>query len=140
MSWNRRLSLVFFLVAVALAGYLLRSFVPNVLTEYEQARSFGPLWGYVYLGILGLSVTAFALLIGWGVWTLVANSWRKSARRVAGSRNPSQMSNRERREEIEARIAESQVLADDAQLSAESREPIRRSIGELQAKLDSQTL
>lgn len=140
MSWNRRISLVFFLAAVALAGSLLRSFVPNVLTEYEQARSFDPLWGYVYLGILGLSVTAFALLIGWGAWTLVANSWRKSARRAAGSRNPSQMSNRERREEIEARIAESQVLADDAQLSAESREPIRRSIGELQAKLDSQTL
>src|SRR4051794_34739630 len=109
MTWTRRFSFVFFLVAVALAGYLLRSFVPNVLAEYEQARSFGPIWGYVYVGIVGLSAIAFSLLLGWGVWTLAANSWAKSARRTAGSRNPSQMSNRERRDEIEARLAESQV-------------------------------
>src|SRR4051812_15724195 len=97
MTWTGRFSIVFFLVAVALAGYLLRSFIPNVLAEYEQARSFSPAWGYIYLAVFGLSTTAFSLLIGWGVWTLVANSRAKSAGRTAASRNPSQMSNREQR-------------------------------------------
>ena len=42
MGWNRKLSLVLFLVAVAAAGYLLRSLVPTMIDEYEKAAAVQP--------------------------------------------------------------------------------------------------
>ena len=94
MAWNRKLLALVLLVSVAVAGYSLRSFVPNVLAEYEQARSFHPVWGYIYLAVLGLSAAAFLTLVLWGVWTLLSNSRFKADRRAAAATSPSQMSRR----------------------------------------------
>jgi hypothetical protein len=140
MAWNRKLSLVLFLVAICAAGYLLRSLVPTVLSEYEQASRFNPIWGYVYLAVVGLSAAAFATLAAWAIWTLTANSLAKTRRHAAGARNPSQMSRRDQQGEIQARLAEGRTLADDGTLSPEMREPIRRSLETLETKLENQTL
>ena len=129
-----------FLAAVALAGYMLRSLVPTVISEYQQAASFSPAWGYVYLAVVGFSGLAFVTLVGWIGWTLVANSRFKWRRRQSESRNPSQMSRRDKQAEIEAHVAEGKTLSEDGSLSRDVRESIRRSLDTLQTKFDKQSL
>ncbi len=140
MAWTRKLSLVFFLVAVAAGGYLLRRIVPTVLVEYEQATQFSPIWGVIYLSVVGTSGLAFLALAVWAGWTLLSNSRWKALRREAGSLNPSQMSRGQKQAEIDLQLAESKRMADDAGLSVEVREPIHRSLDTLQTKLDNETL
>ena len=140
MRWNRRISALLLLVGLAVAGYLLRSLVPNVLAEYEQAASFHPVWGYVYLAVVGVSGAAFVILIVWILWALLANTRAKDRRREAANLAPSQMSRRQQQAEIEAALSEGRQLADDAGLSADVREPIRRSVEALRTKLQKQKL
>jgi uncharacterized protein (DUF697 family)/GTP-binding protein EngB required for normal cell division len=140
MTWNRKRSSILLLVAIAAGGYFFRGLVPAVIAEYRQAAEFSPVWGYLYLAMLGASGTAVAILAAWAVWTLVANTSLKARRREAEARNPSQMSSREQEAEINCRLSEGRELADDGTLEAISREPIRRSLDELQTKLDRQTL
>ncbi len=140
MGWNRKLSLVLFLVAVATAGYLLRSLVPTMIDEYERAAQFSPMWGYVYLGVAGFSGAAFLILTLWAVWTLAANSRGKAKRREALSRTPGEMSAHERQAEIDTHLADSRKLADDATLSPEAREKIRRSLETVESKMQRQSL
>lgn len=140
MGWNRKLSLALFLVAVALAGYMLRSFVPTVIDEYQKAADFSPVWGYVYLGVVGFSGTAFLVLAAWVAWTLAANTRSKAKRHESRSRTPSQMSRREQEAEIEAHLAESRKWADDGTLTVEARENVRRSLETVEDKLEKQTL
>lgn len=140
MGWNRKLSLVLFLVAVAAAGYMLRTLVPTMIEEYEKASRFSPVWGYVYLGVVGFSGAAFLILAMWAAWTLAANSRGKTRRREAQGRTPSQMSRREQQAEIDAHLAESRKLSEDATLSREAREKIRRSLDGVEGKLERQTL
>lgn len=140
MAWNRRITALVLLVGLASAGYLLRSFVPNVLSEYEQASRFHPAWGYVYLGVVAVSGLAFVTLIVWALWALVSNTRSKDQRRQTAKLTPGQMSAKQRREEIESQFDESRALADDAELPAEMREPIRRSLEQLKTKLDKQRL
>lgn len=129
-----------FLVAVAAAGYFLRGLVPALLTEYEQANRFHPVWGYVYLGIVGLSGAAFLTLAVYLVWSLASNSRRKAGQRAAQRRNPSEMSAAERQAEIAAHLDEGRALADDPALSPDAREPIRRSLEAIELKQDRQSL
>jgi GTP-binding protein EngB required for normal cell division/uncharacterized protein (DUF697 family) len=140
MVWNRRISAVLLLVAVGVAGYYLRSFVPSVLSEYEQAARFHPAWGYVYLAVVGVSAAAFLVLLVWTVWALVANTRAKERRRAAASQRPSQMSRGQQQAEIESRMAEGRTLADDATLSPEVREPIRRCLATLEQKAEKRRL
>ncbi len=140
MTWNRKQSSILLLVAIALAGYFFRGLVPTVISEYEQAAEFSPVWGYVYLTLVGLSGAAVLVLAGWLLWTLVANSRLKLRRKAVDALNPSQMSRREQQAEIEKQLDQGRTLADDATLAVESREPIRRSLDELQTKLERQTL
>jgi GTP-binding protein EngB required for normal cell division/uncharacterized protein (DUF697 family) len=122
------------------AGYYLRSLVPNVLAEYERAASFHPIWGYVYLGVVAASGTAFVILIMWIVWALAANTRAKERRRATAGLSPRQMSRRQKQEEIQVQLAEGRTLADDGTLGADVREPIRRSLESLETKLDRQSL
>jgi GTP-binding protein EngB required for normal cell division/uncharacterized protein (DUF697 family) len=140
MAWNRRITALVLLAGLAVAGYMLRSLVPNVLAEYQQAASFHPAWGYVYLAVVGVSGAAFVALIGWALWTLLANTRFKDRRRAAGKLAPSEMSRRQQQQEIATHLEEGDTLAEDANLPAEVREPIRRSLDALKQKLDKQTL
>ena len=140
MRWNSRLSLFFFLVALAAAGYGLGRLVPTVVAEYRQASEFSPAWGYVYVTGVGIGAAAFAMLAIWAGWTIVANTRSKAGRRASESRNPSQMSCADRQTEIESRLAESRALADDETFATEVREPIKRSISAIETKLETQSL
>jgi small GTP-binding protein len=140
MAWNRKITAILLLAGLAVAGYQLRSFVPNVLAEYQQAASFHPAWGYVYIGVAAVSGLAFVALIVWALWALISNTRAKDRRRETAKLTPGQMSARQRREEIESQLGEGQSLAEDAELPAELREPIRRSLEQLKTKLDKQRL
>lgn len=140
MGWNRKLSLILFLVAVAAAGYMLSRFIPTVLEEYEKATEFNPAWGYAYLGVVAFSSAAFVVLAAWVAWSLAANTRAKARRRESQSRTPGQMSRREQEAEIETHLAASRKWADDATLSPAAREQIRRSLADVEEKLERQTL
>ncbi len=140
MTANRRTSILLFLAALAGGGLLFRWLVPAVFVEYEQASRLNPVWGYVYLAVVVISGAAFVALIAWGAWTLAANSRWKVRRAAAEARTPSQMSRREQEQEIHTHLAEGRTLAADTSMSAEIREPIRRSLDTLETKLEQQTL
>jgi GTP-binding protein EngB required for normal cell division/uncharacterized protein (DUF697 family) len=140
MGWNRKFSLVLFLVALAAAGYLVRSLVPTLIDEYEKAARFSPVWATIYLGVVGLGSAAFAALAIWVAWALAANTILKVRRRQSQARTPGQMSRREQQAEIESHLAESRRLADEASLTPAAREAIRRSLAAIEDKLENQRL
>ncbi len=129
MAWNRKISALLLLVAVAVAGYLLRSFVPNVLSEYEQAASFHPVWGYVYLGVVGVSGAAFLILILWAVWALLSNTRSKDRRRAtANLAIPARCRAASSRPRSTRNWPPGRRWPTTARLPADVREPIRRSL------------
>lgn len=140
MAWNRKISLILLLVVIAAAGYLLRSFVPNVLSEYQTANNVSPVWGYVYLALVAVGTGAFVVLVAWMLWALTTNSRRKARRLASQGRTPGQMSHREQQAEIEGHLAEGRKLADDAELDRKLREQIRQSLEAVSAKLEHESL
>jgi GTP-binding protein EngB required for normal cell division/uncharacterized protein (DUF697 family) len=140
MGWNRKVSLVLFLVALAATGYAVSRLVPTAIEEYEKASRFSPVWGYVYLGVVAASSLAFLILAGWVVWSLAGNTRAKSRRLESQARTPAQMSRREQQAEIDAHLAESRQWADDGTLPPEARQQIRRALEEVEEKREQQTL
>ena len=140
MELGRKSTVLLTLAIVAAAGYLLVTTLPTVLSEYEKARAFSQVWGYIYLAIIVAVAVAVVSLAVYVVWLLSSNSRAKRARRKQQSRSPSQMTPQEREQEIRQRLVESQTIADDASFPAESRQPIRAAVAELDEKLKSRTL
>jgi small GTP-binding protein len=140
MGWNRKLSLIFFLVAVAAAGYFLRSLVPTMLAEYRTAAEFSPTWGYVYLAVAGAGAAAFLTLAIWIIWSLTSNTRFKAKRRESLARTPRQMSQNEKQSEIESHLEAGRAWTEDGSLTPEAREKIRRSLEEVEAKRAGQKL
>ena len=127
-------------LVAAYVAYCTVTYVPQIAAEYEKAKAFHPIWGYIYLAVISLVAVAAATLAFWTLGMLIRSSWRRRKRHAGELRNPSQMSRAERTAEIKSRKAEAEALAADAGLPEELRGPIRRELSELANKSQQQVL
>jgi small GTP-binding protein len=126
------------LVYAALVGYALIAWLPALVENYERVAARHPNWGYAYAGavIFGGAVLGIAsLVIFWRLWR---NSAAKGRERASRLKNPSDMSARQRRAELDANIASSNELADDEHASAELRAALKAQLEALLAKHERQ--
>lgn len=99
------------LLLVAVAAYLLVSFGPSTLRQYDELARRRPLLGALYLGSVAagsLLAAGAAAWVGWRVWGNTAARRRNRARR---SRNPSDLTVGERRAELAENLAEGRSFA-----------------------------
>jgi predicted GTPase/uncharacterized protein (DUF697 family) len=128
------------LIAIVIAGGVVLRYGPTLVEQYQKAVAQHPAWGDVYLAIAGAVAIAFLVLSLGTIWVLWSNTRRKMIQRVRQARAPSEMSRGEQEREIAERFAEVGVLAGDASVAAESREPVRQATARLEAKQQAQTL
>ena len=140
MRLSQRFAGILFIIALATAGYVVISILPRLVEEYEKAAAFHPVWGYIYAGVAIFVSVTFSSLAIWTLFWLARSSALKARRRQEHGRNPSQMTLRERQAEIDRHVADVRVLADDATLPEAVRQPIRKSLTEIEQKIDGQSL
>lgn len=105
------------LVAVAAIGAALVATPPFVVSQYQAVRALGPVWGYLYLGAVGLGAALFLGATGRIGWNLYKATWQKRRRRAAAARGPKEMSLRERSQEIEENLASIESLREHSRIS-----------------------
>ncbi len=140
MPVGRKTFAALLLAGVSVGGYLFVTQLPALVHQYQQAREFSPVWGYIYLGVLLLSAAAALALVGWGGWLLVRASSEKRRRRLAENRQPSQMTLAQQSAEVELHLADVERLAEDPSLPAEVRAPLRHSLSEIRERRAGQKL
>ena len=133
MTVPRQFRILLVLTLITGVGYLVVSHLTGLLHEYQQAREFSPVWGYVYLGMLTLAFSAALTLAIWTIWLLASASSEKRARRQAHGRAASQMSRAEQTAETELHVKDVEQLVDDPSLPAPLRESLGKSLTELRA-------
>jgi uncharacterized protein len=128
----------FLLLAACLGLFLL--FVPNwLISNYNLAQNLGPVWGYLYLGVVGIGA---ALLIGsavWTVWKLWGASLWKARRSARRNLSPRQLSRTQQGAEIDENLQEIQQLGQRvSQPELDSR--LQSLIQDFESKREAQTL
>lgn len=132
MPGQRRTSPLLLLLVLAFVGFLLISVPSFVVSQYERAENLGSFWGYLYLGLIG---AGGALLVGsglWFAWRIWRNTVRKRRDLERGTRNPSELSAREREQEIQDNLA----AFDDLQRDEVIDEELRAELSPLQSRFE----
>ena len=116
-------------------------FVPKwLLEQYEVVEQLGPVWTYVYFGVVG---TGGALLIGVTVWIVGSIIWRtrrKKKRQERRDKVPSELTRDQKHAEIDENLATVDDLAGDEIVSKELKVELQPLVEELLDKRESQTL
>ncbi|MEM9944172.1 MAG: hypothetical protein AAF939_21630, partial [Planctomycetota bacterium] len=92
MSLRKTFSGVFLISILAVLGLAL-ILLPNWLaTNYSYAKSLGPFWGWLYIGVVGSGFFLVGCSAIWTTWKLWGASALKKQRRTQRNKNPSQLS------------------------------------------------
>ncbi|MEN1679486.1 MAG: DUF697 domain-containing protein [Planctomycetota bacterium] len=128
--------------ALLLAGvaYLLISFGPTTLQQYDSLAERSPALGAVYLASVGLGSLLVAGLLLWGGWRVWGNTLARQRRRDRRGRDPSQLSDAERRAELEENLASGRDFAAGLLNKPQLRAEIERLAADLESKRTAKRL
>ncbi len=131
MNLGRFTTGFFFLVALAMLGFLLVYIPPQIVQHYRMFSEQEPLWGQIYLAVVG---TGALLMLG-ATATILVKLWihsrRKRRRRERLLKNPSQLSSSEIEQELAENLDAVERLRGEVSLSPE----VRRELDDLQMRL-----
>ena len=134
---SNRIVLVLTLAAL---GILLVWLPPRLLDQYERIQRIGPPWTYFYFALIGLGAL---LLVGLSVgilWQLIRNTRKKEEARERRAKNPSQLSQDELKQEVEANLAAVDDLQQDQSVSDELRRELETLTSKVELKQQAQKL
>ena len=125
---------------LAVLGYSLVAWMPNIIEQYNNLTEDRPALSTAYL----VAVTVGAIiLLSLSVW-LLARVWKntieKHRRREMRIQNPSEMSSTQKQTELSANLSSGREFAGDENVSDELRAEIERSLKELEAKQEAHRL
>src|SRR3954466_8057348 len=140
MQVSRSLNGLFLLVALAGMGLLMAWLPSQAVQQYQAVKELGPFWVNAYLAVVGLGVVIFLGASGSTIWTLWWRSRRKQQRRQQRSKNPSELSAKERQQEYEENLAEVERVRSDPHVSAELKSQLRPLVDHLEDKREEQRL
>lgn len=126
--------LLLLIVYLAIAGYLLVSWLPSVIGGYQTIADSYPWLAYAYLSavalgalvLLGVSLTVF--------YRLWRNTHNKDRSRERRQQNPSELSTTQLQAELRENLSTSQNYAADAAVSAQLRGEIEKALHALDKK------
>ena len=126
---------VWILVAyLAVLGYALVAWLPGIVEQFDKLAEDHPNMAYAYLGAVGLGAVLLAGVSMWVLSRVLKNTWQKRRREEQRAIDPSQLSEREKREELSENFQAGRDYASDADVSTELRQEIERSMRALEDK------
>lgn len=139
-SWRpKSLGLILLLYAAAL-GYALIAWGPALVEGYLRLAASQPWLAYAYLGVVGTGATLLGGASLFVLFRLMRNTAAKNRLRNWRARNPSELSEAERRRELSENLDHGERIAGDQRASAALREQLREQLAALQQKHERQHL
>lgn len=126
--------LLLLIIYLAVAGYLLVSWLPSIIGGYQTIANSYPWLAYGYLGAVGLGAL---VLLGTSVvvfYRLWRNTRKKDLGRERRQQNPSELSTAQLQAELRENLSTSQNFAADAAVSAQLRGEIEKALKTLDKK------
>ncbi|MEM9185513.1 MAG: DUF697 domain-containing protein [Planctomycetota bacterium] len=127
-------------VAVAVVGYLLVSFAPSTLSQFDALSARSPALGYAYLASVGVGVLLLGGIGCWGLYRVWGNTLARRRSDARRGRNPSQLSEAERRAELAENLASGRGFAAGIANKPALRAEIERLAADLEAKREAHRL
>ncbi len=91
-------------MAAAIGAWLV--FVPGWLAnQYERIADAGPVWGWIYLTVVGIGVVLLSGSTFWIIWKLWVRQRNKQQVRESRARSPGQMSSQEQHSELRENLS-----------------------------------
>lgn len=121
-------------VYLAIAGYLVVSWLPSIIGGYRTIADAYPILAYGYLGVVVLGAVvmlAISLTVFVRLWRNTRNKQRSRERR---QQNPSELSAAQLQAELRENLSASQGFAADVAVSAELRAEIEKALRALDKK------
>jgi small GTP-binding protein len=140
MNVRRASNPILLALSLAVLAALLVYVPPHVLSQYERISKYGTAWTVMYFVVVGLGASIFLSLAGVVLWKLWAATIRKDRRRTQSDKNPSELSRREREQEIDANLDDVRELRSDPSLDPTLRERLQALVQRLEVKRESQRL
>src|SRR5438067_2450702 len=123
---------VLLVVLLAALGFLL-VYVPNkVLELYDRVKGLGPPYTYFYWGMVGTGGAILLILsvgIGFKLWQATRD---KSARRIRGAKDPSQLTAEDKQREV----ADNLAAVEDLRTKSELPDDVQRQLQSLVARVE----
>lgn len=136
----RRFQPIILIILCAVLGWLLMTLPGRLIEQYDQAAALGAVWGYLYLGAVGLGAVLLIGSIGAVAWSLWRNTRANRKRKTRDRKTGRQMTEAEQRAAVTDHLEEAKQLADDVNESPELRDAIERDLNRVQTKLTERTL
>jgi len=125
----------FLLIAyLALAGYALVAWLPQIVDLYQRLAESNPRLSLLYLSAVsvgGLILVGLSLWLMIRLWQNTHNKHQRLARRI---QDPGQMSSAEKEAELGENLGSSRQFAEDENVSSELRAEIQQGLEELDSK------
>lgn len=131
---------VLIVVLLAAIGVLLVYVPPTVLEQYERVKPLGAPYTYFYWGMVGSGAAILTLLGGTIVYRLWRATRNKLLHRQRGAKNPSQLTDEEKLQELSDNLATVDELQGGQSLSADVRGKLQALVAQVQEKQAAQTL
>ncbi len=140
MSIRRTTSGLLIVVFMAFLGFILVYVPPQLVRQYQNLRTLGPVWATVYLVVVG---TGAVLLLGSSIWICGRLWWRTRAKRTRKrqrARGPNELTRSEKNEEITANLESIDDLRTETEAEPVLRQEMAALVQQLESKRASQTL
>jgi hypothetical protein len=140
MPASRQTERVLLLVAVAAVGLLLVWIPPQVVGQYEKVRGWGAHYAYAYLATIGLGGAILLGLTVFFFWKLWAATRARRDRRERQAKNPSQLTARQKQQEVAENLNAVNDLQEEAAISEDVKRELKALAERVQQKQQSQKL
>lgn len=122
------------IVYLAIAGYLVVSWLPSIVSGYKTIADAYPILAYGYLAVVGLGAAVMLGISGTVFVRLWRNTRNKDISRDRRQHNPSELSKSQQEAELRENLSTSQNYAADVAVSAELRAEIEKALRTLDKK------
>ncbi len=140
MSPQRTFHGILLLAVLAFVGFLLVYIPPQLVAQYRTVAELGQVWVYLYFGVVGIGAALLAGCTIWIFWQLTSRSRRKRRRRERTSLSPSQLSNEQRRREIDENLAAIEDLKTDEAVADDVRRELDPLLERFEEKREAHKL
>lgn len=110
MQLKKTFSGLMIVALAAVAGVALMGLPALVISYYETAKSYGSVFGWIYLVVVGTGGLLLFGSLSWTVWKLWGASILKQRRKIRRSRNPSELSDSQKAAELEENLEQIEGL------------------------------
>jgi GTP-binding protein EngB required for normal cell division/uncharacterized protein (DUF697 family) len=130
------------MVALGIAALLLTAlyFFPQFARNYHEMTALSPRWGRIYLGLVLMSLGTLLAIVAAILYGLRQRSERKGREQSRHSRDPREMSEAEKRADIQEHLANVAGIAAQVEPGSDARQSLEVSLSSTQEKLAAEKL